>query len=397
MSNPLKTLDRLLAENGFREISSRRDSRTMRSDRLDQVFVMSRVRCDDRWAKATIIELLRAIKAPPRSILKAQEDFETAEVARIGLFAQPKATEGVRRSDVETKGTGYRYFHPDDDLSAEEKAEKAKKRADERALEAVQREQRLADESKAREILKPWSDVIQRVKEMRVTSTDPITLKFLHAELARFWGVSIVGDELHYTKSVESTLTRLNGFWRPDHSGAAEKQFDVRHSDATSFGVRWNESGTFIDETRSSDGSFMRGIHQNDERMIFDFKHEKTGNEVVCGVHYPDGRMSAAKQFQVGYGTFYGSECDAADVWTVALFQHVDGTVKRNGRTTDRGGTWQWDGEPNPRKLGSTSGAFVAYDASYMASDSDGVIMKYNDDPRRRAVNIRLPELEAKS
>jgi hypothetical protein len=124
MSNPIKTLERMLAENGFREISSRRESRIFRSDRLDQVFVMSRLRCDDRWAKQTIVELLRAIKAPPRSLIKAQQDFETAEAVRIGLFAQPKAAAGARRSDVKTKGTGYRYFHPDDALSADERKQK---------------------------------------------------------------------------------------------------------------------------------------------------------------------------------------------------------------------------------------------------------------------------------
>lgn len=353
MSNPIKTLERLLSEHGFHEISSRSESRMLRSDKLDQVFVMSRVRCDDRWAKATILELLRAIKAPPRSIIQAQRDFETTEAVRIGLFAQPKAEEGIRRSDVKTKGTGYRYFHPDDELSAEEKAEKAKKRTEEHALQAIQREQRIADEAKVRESLKPWSDVLKRVKEMRVISVDPLSLKFLHTELARFWGVSIVGDELHYVKSVEhergATLTRLNGFWRPDWSGAAEKQFD--EGNVTSFGVRWDANGTFVDEMKSSDGTFQRGVHQSKDRVTtFDFKRDKNGVEITCGTMYPDGRMDGAKLFQPNFGTSYGNECDANDVWKVERFEFADGTIRKHGITTDRGRTWVWDGEPAPKK-----------------------------------------------
>ena len=342
MSNPLKTLDRLLAENGFREISSRRESRTMRSDKLDQVFVMSRIRCDDRWAKATILELLRAIKAPPRSLIKAQEDFETAEAVRIGLLAQPKPTVGIKRSDVKTKGTGFSYYDPDDDLSAEEKKAKAEKRAAELALQAVQREQRQADEAKVHEILKPWSDILKRVKEMRILSTEPLALKFLHTELARFWRVTILGDKLHYEKSVELTLTRLKGFWRPDQSGASEKQIEA--GKLTMFGARWDESGTTVDEVHHSDGTIEYGVHQNDTRMTFDFKREKNGVEVVCGTDYPDGRKSCAKQVEPNWGTFYGSECTADDVWTVERFEHVNGTVRKHGRTTDRGRTWSWDG-----------------------------------------------------
>jgi hypothetical protein len=353
MSHPVKTLERLLAENGFREISGRRESRIFRSERLDQVFVMSRVRCDDRWARSTIVELLRAIKAPPRSIIKAQEDFEVAEVARIGLSAQPKAAPGQKRSDVKTKGVGYRYFHPDDELSAEEKEEKKKKRAEELALQAVQRDQQRADEAHVREILKPWSEIIRRIKEVRVLSVDPLSLKFLHTELARFWGVTIVGDELHYTKSAEQTLIRINGLWRPDHSGAAEKQFDTGHSNVISYGVKWdfiNGATTTIEETRGSDGKYERGIRQDDTKLTFDLRHEANGNEVVCGTQYPDGRMDGAKIFQPNYGTFYGSECDANDVWTVDRAEFTDGTVKKHGRTTDRGRTWAWEGEPAPKK-----------------------------------------------
>lgn len=362
MSNPVKTLDRLLAENGFREISSRRESRTMRSDKLDQVFVMSRIRCDDRWAKATILELLRAIKAPPRSIVKAQEDFETAEAVRIGLLAQPKTTAGIKRSDIKTKGTGFVYFDPDDELSKEEKKAKAEEQAAELALQAVQREQRQADEARVREILKPWSDILKRIKEMRVTSTEPLALKFLHTDLARFWGVFIVGDELHFDKCAEGTLTRLNGLWRPDHSGATEKQFDTG---ITNFGVRWDANGTTVEEMRSSDGMFMRGVHQNDTRMTFDFKREKNGVEVVCGTDYPDGRKSCAKQVEPNWGTFYGSECNADDIWTVERFEHVDGTVRKHGRTTDRGRTWSWDGEPAPKTPASSETVLAEFSRQY--------------------------------
>jgi hypothetical protein len=358
MSNPIKALDRLLAENGFRELPGRRECRIFRSEKLDQVFVMSQTRCDDRCAKSTIVRLLRAIKAPSRSLIKAQEDFETAEIARIGLFAQPKTTAGARRCDVKTKGTGYRHFHPDDQLSAEEKKQKAEQRAEENTLQAVQREQRLADEAKAREILKPWNDVIKRIKEIRVTSLDPFALKFLQTERARYWGVSIVGDEIHFEKCIESNLVRLNGFWRSDHSGASEKQIEA--GKITMFGARWDENGTTIDEMRHSDGTIMRGVYQQkDLTLHFDFKREKNGSEVVCGTTYADGRMCCAKQMQVNYGTFYGSECDANDVWTVELFEHIDGTVHRHGRTTDRR-TWSWDGEPAPKKPAPSSTTDIA-------------------------------------
>lgn len=392
MSNPLKTLDRLLAENGFREISSRRESRIFRSDRLNQVFVMSRIRCDDRWAKATILELLRAIKAPPRSIVKAQEDFETAEAVRIGLLAQPKTTAGVKRSDVKTKGTGFRYYDPDDDLSAEEKKAKAEKRAAELALQAVQREQRQADEAKVREILKPWSDVLKRIKEMRVISTDPLSLKFLHTELARFWDVSIVGDEFHFQKSTESGGTRLNGFWRPDGSGTTEKQLES--DGATSIGVRWDEKGTSIDEIRLPDGGFMLGVYQPKDAasLSFDFRRERNGVEVVCGVMYPDGRMYGAKQFEPNLGTFYGSECTADYyVWTAELFVHVDGTVRRRGITTDRGLTWSWDGEPAPKAPTEKEKAMAELSRQYAESSKQSAAKVSGDSEYLPLENQRFP------
>jgi hypothetical protein len=61
MSNPIKVLYRLLAENGFRELPGRRESRIFRSKKLDRAFVMPRIRCDDGWAKSTIVELLHGL------------------------------------------------------------------------------------------------------------------------------------------------------------------------------------------------------------------------------------------------------------------------------------------------------------------------------------------------
>lgn len=159
MSDPVKQLDMLLKQNGFKLVRQDKHKVYKSVGLGGRVFVTSSTPSDTfRWAKNAITDLKQVIASPPRAEVLAIAEYERARASRIGMQKTERARIGLGSGgNHRSRGTGFIYVSKEPvELTPEQIAEKErirlKREAEEAAWKAERQERR--EERKAREAVK---------------------------------------------------------------------------------------------------------------------------------------------------------------------------------------------------------------------------------------------------